>query len=91
MDHRQSVGSEAQVESLADGGSDTSHPVLDADIAVLQLSERTTNLLRVNQLHTVEDLIRVPARKLFALSRLGRNSLREIVESVHRRGLSLAD
>ena len=91
MDHRQAVGSEAQVESLADWGSDAAHSVLDADITVLQLSERTTNLLRVNQLHTVRDLIRVPARKLFALSRLGRNSLREIVESVHRRGLSLAD
>ncbi|MDM0103556.1 DNA-directed RNA polymerase subunit alpha C-terminal domain-containing protein [Variovorax sp. J22R24] len=66
-------------------------PVLDADIAVLELSLRTTNVLRVNQLHTVRDVTRVPARKLFALSRLGRNSLREIVESVNQRGLRLAD
>jgi DNA-directed RNA polymerase alpha subunit len=66
-------------------------PVLDADIAVLKLSLRTTNVLRLNQLHTVGDLTRLPARKLFVLSRLGRNSLREIVESVHRKGLRLAD
>lgn len=67
------------------------HPVLDADIAVLKLSLRTTNVLRLNQLHTVGDLTRLPARKLFVLSRLGRNSLREIVESVNQRGLQLAD
>ena len=66
-------------------------PVLDADIAVLELSLRTTNVLRLNQLHTVGDLTRLPARKLFVLSRLGRNSLREIVDSVGRRGLRLAD
>jgi DNA-directed RNA polymerase alpha subunit len=66
-------------------------PVLDADIAVLRLCDRTTNLLRVNELHTVGDLIRLPARKLFALSRLGRNSLREIVDSVDRQGLRLAE
>jgi DNA-directed RNA polymerase alpha subunit len=65
--------------------------VLDADIAVLKLSLRTTNVLRINQLHTVRDVTRVPARKLFALSRLGRNSLREIVESVNQKGLHLAD
>ena len=67
------------------------HPVLDADIAILDLSLRTTNVLRLNQLHTVRDLTRVPARKLFVLSRLGRTSLREIVESVNRKGLRLAD
>lgn len=67
------------------------HPVLDADIAILDLSLRTTNVLRLNQLNTVRDLTRVPARKLFVLSRLGRNSLREIVESVNRKGLRLAD
>jgi len=67
------------------------HPVLDADIAILDLSLRTTNVLRLNQLHTVRDVTRVPARKLFVLSRLGRNSLREIVESVNRKGLRLAD
>ncbi|MEJ8813327.1 DNA-directed RNA polymerase subunit alpha C-terminal domain-containing protein [Variovorax ureilyticus] len=67
------------------------HPVLDADIAILDLSLRTTNVLRLNQLHTVRDLTRVPARKLFVLSRLGRNSLREIVESVNRQGLQLAE
>ncbi|MDM0013556.1 DNA-directed RNA polymerase subunit alpha C-terminal domain-containing protein [Variovorax sp. J22P168] len=65
--------------------------ILDADIAVLQLCDRTTNLLRMNQLNTVRDLVRLPARKLFALSRLGSNSLREIVESVDRKGLRLAD
>jgi DNA-directed RNA polymerase alpha subunit len=66
-------------------------PVLDADIAVLRLCERTTNLLRVNELNTVRDLVRLPARKLFALSRLGRNSLREIVDSIDRQGLRLAE
>ncbi|VTU18527.1 DNA-directed RNA polymerase subunit alpha [Variovorax sp. PBS-H4] len=65
--------------------------LLDADIEVLRLSLRTTNVLRLNELHTVRDLTRVPAKKLFVLSRLGRNSLREIVESVHRRGLRLAE
>lgn len=65
--------------------------ILDADIAVLQLCDRTTNLLRMNKLNTVRDLVGLPARKLFALSRLGSNSLREIVESVDRKGLSLAD
>ena len=65
--------------------------LLDADIEVLKLSLRTTNVLRLNQLHTVRDVTRVPAKKLFVLSRLGRNSLREIVESVNRRGLRLAD
>ena len=65
--------------------------LLDADIEVLKLSLRTTNVLRLNQLHTVRDVTRVPAKKLFVLSRLGRNSLREIVESMNRRGLRLAD
>ena len=65
--------------------------LLDADIEVLKLSLRTTNVLRHNQLHTVRDVTRVPAKKLFVLSRLGRNSLREIVESVTRRGLRLAE
>jgi DNA-directed RNA polymerase alpha subunit len=68
-----------------------SESVLDADIAVLRLCDRTTNLLRLNELNTVRDLVRLPARKLFALSRLGRNSLREIVDSIDRQGLSLAD
>lgn len=81
MDHRQGpVGAAA-----------AAHPVLDADIAILDLSLRTTNVLRLNELHTVRDLTRLPARKLFVLSRLGRNSLREIVESVTRKGLRLAD
>jgi DNA-directed RNA polymerase alpha subunit len=75
MDHRQTAA----------------ESVLDADIEVLRLSLRTTNVLRLNQLHTVRDLTRVPAKKLFVLSRLGRNSLREIVESVNQRGLRLAD
>lgn len=83
MEHLQSA--------IREPGAEAAHAVLDADIAVLQLSERTTNLLRVNQLHTVRDLVRVPARKLFALSRLGRNSLREIVESVDQQGLRLAE
>ncbi|MDR6534426.1 DNA-directed RNA polymerase subunit alpha C-terminal domain-containing protein [Variovorax soli] len=65
--------------------------LLDADIEVLKLSLRTTNVLRIHQLHTVGDVTRVPAKKLFVLSRLGRNSLREIVESMQRRGLRLAD
>jgi DNA-directed RNA polymerase alpha subunit len=69
----------------------TPDPILDADIAVLRLCDRTTNLLRVNELNTVRDLVRLPARKLFALSRLGRNSLREIVDSVDRQGLRLAE
>lgn len=68
-----------------------SDSILDADIAVLRLCDRTTNLLRVNELNTVRDLVRLPARKLFALSRLGRNSLREIVDSIDRQGLRLAD
>lgn len=65
--------------------------LLDADIAVLRLCDRTTNLLRVNELNTVRELVGLPARKLFALSRLGRNSLREIVDSVDRQGLRLAE
>ncbi|MDN8614180.1 DNA-directed RNA polymerase subunit alpha C-terminal domain-containing protein [Variovorax ginsengisoli] len=69
----------------------TPDPILDADIAVLRLCDRTTNLLRVNELNTVRDLVRLPARKLFALSRLGRNSLREIVDSIDRQGLRLAE
>ena len=79
MDDRQTVAGPA------------AESVLDADIEVLRLSLRTTNVLRLNQLHTVRDLTRVPAKKLFVLSRLGRNSLREIVESVNQRGLRLAD
>jgi len=70
---------------------ETAEAILDADIEVLRLSLRTTNVLRLNDLHTVRDVTRVPARKLFVLSRLGRNSLREIVESVQQRGLRLAD
>lgn len=65
--------------------------VLSADIEVLRLSLRTTNVLRLNELHTVGDVVRQPRRKLFVLSRLGRNALREIVESVQQRGLELAD
>ncbi|HJS05414.1 MULTISPECIES: DNA-directed RNA polymerase subunit alpha C-terminal domain-containing protein [Variovorax] len=80
MDDGQAIAVRPATESL-----------LDADIEVLKLSLRTTNVLRLNQLHTVRDVTRVPAKKLFVLSRLGRNSLREIVESMNRRGLRLAD
>ena len=80
MDEAQAIAERPATESL-----------LNADIEILNLSLRTTNVLRLNQLHTVGDVTRVPAKKLFVLSRLGRNSLREIVESVSRRGLRLAD
>ena len=80
MDEAQAIAERPATESL-----------LNEDIEVLNLSLRTTNVLRLNQLHTVGDVTRVPAKKLFVLSRLGRNSLREIVESVSRRGLRLAD
>ena len=80
MDQRQAIADRPATESL-----------LKADIEILKLSLRTTNVLRLNQLHTVGDVTRVPAKKLFVLSRLGRNSLREIVESVNRRGLRLAE
>ena len=80
MDDGQAIADRPAAESL-----------LDADIEVLKLSLRTTNALRLNALHTVRDVTRVPAKKLFVLSRLGRNSLREIVDSVNRRGLRLAD
>lgn len=80
MHHQPTAAAEPAAES-----------VLDADIEVLRLSLRTTNVLRLNELHTVRDLVRQPPRKLFVLSRLGHNSLREIVESVNQRGLRLAD
>jgi DNA-directed RNA polymerase alpha subunit len=87
------------IQALLEGTIAMAHPpadpaaesVLDADIEVLCLSLRTTNVLRLNQLHTVRDVVHQPPRKLYALSRLGRNSLREIVESVRQRGLQLAD
>lgn len=71
--------------------SDAAPSVLDQDIAVLQLSLRTTNLLRLHELHTLRDLTRVPARKLFVLSRLGQRSLQQIVDRVQQHGLQLAD
>ena len=65
--------------------------LLDADIAVLGLSVRATNVLRRNQVHTVGELTRVSARTLFGMTRLGRNMVVQIASSVERRGLRLAD
>jgi DNA-directed RNA polymerase alpha subunit len=78
-------------QALPSGSFAMDDPILLADIAVLQLSERTTKILRANHLHQVGDLVRLPARKLFALSRLGSSTLREIVDRVDQQGLSLAD
>lgn len=66
-------------------------PLLSADIEVLGLSVRATNLLRRNDLHTVGELTRVSARTLYGMSRLGRNIVVQIVSSVERQGLRLAD
>ena len=60
------------------------HPasLLDADIEVLGLSVRATNVLRRNQVHTVGELTRVSARKLFGMTRLGRNMVVLIASGV---------
>jgi DNA-directed RNA polymerase alpha subunit len=68
-----------------------SEPLLDADIAVLGLSLRASNVLRRHDLHTVRDVTRVSPRKLFVMTRLGRRSVAQIASSVERRGLRLAD
>lgn len=68
-----------------------SHSLLEADIEVLGLSVRATNVLRRNDLHTVGELTRVSARTLFGMSRLGRNIVVQIATSVERQGLRLAD
>lgn len=65
--------------------------LLDADIAVLGLSIRATNILRRNQLHTVGELTRVSPRTLYGMTRLGRNLVVQIASSVERQGLRLAD
>lgn len=65
--------------------------LLDADIAVLGLSVRATNVLRRNHVHTVGELTRVSARNLYGMTRLGRNLVAQISSSVERRGLRLAD
>ncbi|MBT2321861.1 hypothetical protein J7E62_05745 [Variovorax paradoxus] len=65
--------------------------LLDADIAILGLSLRASNVLRRHDLHTVRDVTRVSPRKLFAMTRLGRQSVEQIASSVERRGLRLAD
>ena len=65
--------------------------LLDADIAVLGLSVRATNVLRRNQVHTVGELTRVSARRLYGMTRLGRNMVVQIASSVESRGLRLAD
>lgn len=67
------------------------HSLLDADIAVLGLSARATNVLRRNDLHTVGELTRVSARTLYGMTRLGRNLVVQIASSVERQGLRLAD
>jgi DNA-directed RNA polymerase alpha subunit len=68
-----------------------SETLLDADIAILGLSLRASNVLRRHDLHTVRDVTRVSPRKLFAMTRLGRQSVEQIASSVERRGLRLAD
>ena len=67
------------------------HPLLEADIDVLGLSVRATNVLRRNDVHTVGQLTRVSARRLFGMTRLGRNLVIQIASSVERQGLRLAD
>jgi DNA-directed RNA polymerase alpha subunit len=69
----------------------SSEPLLDADIAILGLSLRASNVLRRHDLHTVRDVTRVSPRKLFVMTRLGRRSVAQIASSVERRGLRLAD
>ncbi|SFM69334.1 DNA-directed RNA polymerase subunit alpha C-terminal domain-containing protein [Variovorax sp. OV329] len=65
--------------------------LLEADIEVLGLSVRATNVLRRNDLHTVGELTRVSERTLFGMTRLGRNIVVQIASSVERQGLRLAD
>ena len=69
------------------------HPalLLEADIAILGLSVRATNVLRRNQVNTVGELTRVSPRMLFGMTRLGRNMVVQIASSVERKGLRLAD
>lgn len=69
----------------------SSETLLDADIAILGLSLRASNVLRRHDLHTVRDVTRVSPRKLFVMTRLGRLSVAQIASSVERRGLRLAD
>lgn len=65
--------------------------LLDADIAVLGLSVRATNVLRRHQVNTVGELTRISSRTLFAMTRVGRNMVVQISSSVERRGLRLSD
>lgn len=65
--------------------------LLEADIAILGLSVRATNVLRRNQVNTVGELTRVSPRALFGMTRLGRNMVVQIASSVESRGLRLAD
>jgi len=67
------------------------HPLLEADIEILGLSVRATNILRRNDLHTVGALTQVSERTLFGITRLGRNMVVQISSSVERQGLRLAD
>lgn len=69
----------------------SSETLLDADIAILGLSLRASNVLRRHDLNTVRDVTRVSPRKLFVMTRLGRRSVAQIASSVERRGLRLAD
>jgi DNA-directed RNA polymerase alpha subunit len=69
----------------------SSETLLDADIAILGLSLRASNVLRRHDLHTVRDVTRVSPRKLFVMTRLGRRSVAQIASSVERRGLRLAE
>ena len=69
----------------------SSETLLDADIAILGLSLRASNVLRRHDLHTVRDVTRVSPRKLFVMTRLGRRSVAQFASSVERRGLRLAE
>ena len=73
------------------GGESKKDRVLEMTIEELDFSVRTFNCLKRVGLDTVEDLTQLTEDELYRVKNLGKKSAEEVIQKLHRLGLSLRD
>jgi len=83
---------EASVESLTEPDSDPEElkRKLEAPVEELELSVRSMNCLRAENITTIAELVSNTESELLGLRNFGKTSLEEILSKLEERGLSLA-
>jgi DNA-directed RNA polymerase alpha subunit len=55
----------------------------------LQLTQRTTSVLKAEGIYAISDLIQIERKELLKTPNMGRKSLEEIIEALRQRGMGL--